>query len=316
MPGVIPSEQEVLGYFNECSNWGRWGPEDQRGTLNYITPQKRLQAAGLVKKGVSVSCSRSIFHEMAPDVLSPAVHLMQSSGEAWAGKKSVAGQTQGSSDFIGLAFHGFTTTHLDSLAHQFWDGKMYNGFPSDAVTTREGATKGSVEQLQDGVLTRGVLLDIPRLKGVKWLEPGTPIFPEDLGEAERACDVRVESGDLLFVRTGWLRMRNEQGPVNPAVAGRPGLEGGTCVPWVHKRQVAVLGSDVPNEVSPSGYKLVMRPIHQVGIVAMGLWLIDNANLEDLAAACERHHRWEFMATMEPLRIVNGTGSPVNPIATF
>ena len=308
-----PAEEQVLRYFEECSNWGRWGPEDQLGTINYITPQKRTQAAALVKEGESVTCARPIRHEVAVDVPEPSLHFMMSSGERWAGVKPKAGELQTSGDFIGLSFHGFSVTHIDSLAHFFWGGKMYNGFSADAVKANEGATKGSIDLLANGVVTRGVLLDIPRLKGVKWLEPGDPIFPEELEEAERSCGVRVETGDVLLVRTGWLRRRNELGPVSPEVC--PGLQA-LGLPWLHQRQVAVLGADGTNDVQPSHYRTLRLPFHQVGIVAMGLWLIDNADLDELAAACERYGRWEFMLTMGPLRIVNGTGSPINPIATF
>ena len=307
------SREQVVRLFQECNNWGRWGPEDQLGTINYITPEKRKLAASLVKEGVSLSCSRPIVRERAPDVYEPVLHYMISSGERWAGVKSEPGQDQGAVDFIGLAFHGYTITHLDALGHIFWDGKMYNGFPAEAVTTREGATKESVDLLANGILTRGVLLDIPRLRGVKWLEPGEPIFPEELTAAEEGCGVRVESGDALFVRTGALRRRNELGPSPPLP--RAGLEA-ACVPWVHQRQVALLGSGQTNDVSVPEGSQAPSAFHHVGIVGMGLWLIDAANLEELAAACEERGRWEFMLSISPLRIVYGTGSPVNPIATF
>ncbi len=314
MPREIPSEAEVLGYFERCSNWGRWGPDDQLGTINYITPAKRKQGAGLVREGVSVTCARPIAPELAPDVYSPPLHYMTSSGERWAGKKSQPNELQSSADFIGLQFHGLSVTHIDSLAHIFRDGKMYNDQPSDRVTTSEGATVGSIDLLRDGVVTRGVLLDLPRAQGIKWISEADGQFPHHLEEAERSCKVHVESGDALLVRTGALRRRNEEGPRNLRAA-RPGFHG-ACVPWFHEREVALLGSDTAQDMTPSGYPQVPMPVHQVGIVAMGLWLMDNANLEELAAACERYQRWEFMLTIGPLRVVNGTGSPVNPIAIF
>lgn len=314
MARQIPSEEEVLGYFDRCRNWGKWGPDDQLGTINYITPEKRKQAAGLVREGISVSCARPIQQELAPDVFSPPLHYMTGSGEKWAGKKSQPGELQSSADFIGLQFHGFTVTHIDSLAHIFYDGKMYNGQSSDKVTTSEGATVGSIDLLRDGVVSRGVLLDLPKTQGIKWIDVKDGQFPDHLEEAERACNVRVESGDVLLVRTGALRQRNEEGPRNIRES-RHGFHG-ACVPWFHEREIAMLGSDTAQDLGPSGYPRVPMPVHQVGIVSMGLWLMDNANLEELAAACERYQRWEFMLTIGPLRVINGTGSPVNPIAIF
>lgn len=312
----VPPESEVLQYLQRCSNWGRWGADDQLGTLNYITPEMRKESAALVREGVSVTCARRIptrGHE--PDFAIPPMHYMASSGERWAGKATEVDQLQSSSDFFGLAFHGFAVTHVDSLAHIFRDGQMYNGVSADKVTTAEGATVGAVELLHNGVVGRGVLLDIPKLKGQKWLEPGQGVFPEDLQAAEEAAGVKVGTGDILLVRFGVMRRRNEEGPSRDVFSQRPGLHA-ACMPWLHQRQIAALASDSAQDLFPSGYPRLRAPAHQVGIVAMGLWLIDNCNLEDLAAACERYRRWEFLLTLAPLRIVNGTGSPVNPIALF
>jgi kynurenine formamidase len=310
-----PTNDQVVGYFESCSNWGRWGPKDQIGAVNFITPEKRRQAARLVEEGVSVTCSRPIVKGAAPDVHAPPIHYMTGSGERWAGKKSQPNQVQGAGDFIGLQYHGLSITHLDSLAHMFWNGQAYNAHPAEAVTTAEGATVASVDLLKNGIITRGVLLDLPRAQGVRWLDIHNEIFPEDLEEAEQACGVTVETGDVLLFRTGALRRRNEEGPSSLPGAGRPGLQA-ACLPWLHEREIAVLGSDCGQDVIPSGYSRVPLPIHQVGIVALGLWLIDNANLEDLAEACERNGRWEFLLACGPLRIHNGTGSPLNPIAVF
>ena len=315
MPPTIPSEEEVLGYFESCSNWGRWGDDDERGAVNHITPETRKRAAALVREGLTVSCGRPLSKVMEPDVTNPLVHFMTSTGEAWAGGAGEPGAMQMSSDFIGLAFHGLTVTHVDSLAHFFWNGRMYNGLPSDAVTTREGATKQSIDVLKDGVVSRGVLLDIPRLRGVDWLEPGAFVFPEDLEAAELAQGVEVGPGDILLTRVGCLRQRNEQGPTAGHFQRRAGLHA-ACLPWLHERGVAMLGSDSAQDACPGGYQKVPMPIHQVGIVAIGLWLIDNADLEALSETCARLGRYEFMMSVSPLRVPNGTGSPVNPTAIF
>ncbi len=204
----IPTEAEVLEYMTSLSNWGRWGADDQLGTLNLVTSEKRAQAASLVKEGLSVTCSRLIVPEGAPDVTSiPPLHYMINTGES-----APASGPGGSSDFIGLSFHGLTITHLDSLCHQFWDGKMYNGKSASMVTAQQKATVGNIDQVQNGVVTRGVLLDIAKVKGKGWLEAGEPVFTEDLEAAEAAQGVKVGEGDALCVRLGWYKRRQEVGP--------------------------------------------------------------------------------------------------------
>ena len=316
MAPAIPAEEEVLTYFDTCSNWGRWGPDDELGTLNHLTPAHRRRAAGLVREGVTVSCARLIpTHRSEEDFHFQPVHLMTSSGEGFAGKATETDSLQTAGDFIGLAFHGFAITHLDSLCHVFRDGRMYNGHPADLVTTSVGARIQTVEAVRDGIVGRGVLLDIPRLRGRSWLEPDEAVFPEDLEAAERACGVEVGPGDILLCRFGMIARRDALGPSREVFARRPGLHA-ACAPWLHTRQVAALGSDTAQDLFPSGYPSLRAPLHQVGIVAMGLSLIDNCDLEPLAAACERLGRWEFLFSLGPLRIENGTGSPVNPLAIF
>lgn len=316
MPGRVPPIEEVMGYVQKLKNWGRWGADDQLGCVNYITPEKRKRATAVVKEGVTVTCARQIKAENAPDLVQgPPLRFMSGSGETWAGKKQGVG-VQGSSDFFGIFYHGYTVTHLDSLAHVFWDGKMYGGFASETVSTsREGALRESIDVLHNGIVTRGVLMDAPRSLGVKWMESGQGVFPEDLERMEKAQGVKVESGDIVFLRTGELRRRNEQGPLELSKRGYPGFHA-ACLPWLHERQVAIIGADSATDVQPSGYKELQSPCHQIGIPSMGLWLLDNANLEDLAAACERYKRWEFMLVLAPLRVAGGTGCPINPIATF
>lgn len=217
MAANVPSEEEVLGYFKSLSNWGRWGEEDQLGTLNFLSPKKTLQAASLVKEGVTVSCARTITWESAPDIPNPPIHFMVESGEGWAsGDKVTSRPSQASTDFFGLIFHGYAITHIDSLAHFFWEGKMYNGRPAHLVSTNQGATVESVELAKNGIITRGVLVDVPMIRGVDWLERGEGVMPEDILAAEERCGFRVEEGDVLLVRTGQLHRRNVEGPVNPS----------------------------------------------------------------------------------------------------
>lgn len=313
-----PPQEEVLTYFDRFSNWGRWGTDDQAGTLNLITPQKRLEAAKLVTDGVAITMSKLLTTESGVDARPPLfpapTHFMLQNGEQFhnCGNKPFVMQT--ALDYFGVAFHSIAVTHLDSVGHVFWDGKMYNGVDSSAVTS-VGATVQSVDQAKDGIVSRGVLLDIPRMRGVKWLEPGELIHVDELEAAEKEAGVRVSAGDVLFVRTGSSRKRSEEGPWDAYTEGVAGLSA-DCLEFIHSRDVAVLGSDGGSDAFPNGYDVVFQPIHQVGLVAMGLWLVDFADLDTVAAACEERGRWEFLVALAALRIEHGTGSPINPIAVF
>ena len=316
MSAKVPTEEEVLGYFESLSNWGRWGEEDQLGTLNFLSPDKARQAASLVREGINVSCARTVSFDPSPDAPNPPVHFMVESGEGWAtGDKLTSRVSQGSIDFFGMVFHGHTITHIDSPAHYFWEGRMYNGRPAHLVSTSLGATAESVELAKDGIVTRGLLVDVPVIRGIDWLERGEGVMPEDILAAEEQCGFRAEEGDVLLVRTGQLHRRNVEGAVNLRVEGSTACQA-ACLPLFHQRGIAVLGSDTPNDLIPTGYPSLTNPIHQVGIVKMGMWILDNANLEELAQACKERNRWEFMLSIGPLRLQNTTGSPVNPLATF
>ena len=315
VPTTAPSEAEVRGYLRSLSNWGRWGPDDELGTINLITPAKRIAAARLVQDGVSVTCARPIATDITADTTFPPLRFMVDSGE---GRDTDSPQRnlerRGASEFIGMVFHGYTITHVDTPAHYFWEGKLYNGRSCNLVTSREGATVESVEVLRDGVVSRGVLLDVARTRGVEAID-GQGVMPEDLEAAEQAQGVRVESGDILLVRTGYYGRRLSRGPVNPMQAGSPALHV-ACCPWLRERGVAMIGTDTHNDIAPPPYPSLGNSFHVVSLVAMGLWLIDNANLEDLGRACAERKRWEFLLTIAPLRLKNVTGSPVNPIAVF
>ena len=320
-----PSQEEILGYFETLSNWGRWGESDTLGTLNLITPEKRKQAASLIRDGVSVSCSRVIpwSGSSAMAGANPVTNMVQS-GELFAlgddrenprfpGRKML----QASSEHLSFVFHGSVFTHIDGLAHVFWEGQMYNGRSAALVKSGEGATIQTSDVMQDGILTRGVLLDIARLKGRTTLDPEDYVFPEDLEAAEEAQGVRVEEGDVLLLRVGYGAQIEAA-----AAAGEPPPQefsgyNAACLPWLHERGVALIGSDVFTDHAPIGqYVETMMPMHQVAIPAMGLRLIDNAHLERLGEACAERNRWEFSFSLNPLRLAQGTGSPANPIATF
>jgi kynurenine formamidase len=216
-------------------------------------------------------------------------------------------------DYFAVASHGYATSHIDALCHIFHEGRIYNGYPIETVTAH-GARKLGIHHLRAGIVTRGVLVDIPTIRGVEALEPGEPIFPEDLQAAEAATGVKVGRGDALLVRTGRWRWRELHGPWEPT-EGMAGLDA-SCLAWLHEREVALLGCDGVSDVYPSRVENELMPIHRVAIVAMGVHLLDNLDLDDLSVACGAEKRSEFLLVIAPLVLKRGTASPVNPIAVF
>jgi kynurenine formamidase len=294
--------------FDRCSNWGRWGPDDDRGALNLITPEKRLQAAALVREGTTVSVSHPINTTGDAENTSPAVHLMVRAGDVFDGVTvtSIA-------DHLAVSPHGQAHSHLDALCHFAWQGQMYNGRPITNVTST-GARSHAITIGQDGIVSRGVLLDIPRVKGVEWLEPNQSITVADLEAAEAAAGVTVESGDILLVRTGRHARRKAKGPWDSRVT-LSGLHHETG-PWLKERGIALLGSDGVSDYREHPFDCCTHPIHILTLVAMGAQLLDNQNLDDLASACAERSRWAFMLVIAPLKLVGGTASMTNPIAIF
>jgi len=303
---------DVARTFEAVKNWGRFGASDERGALHFITPAKRAAAALLVRDGHTVSCARELPVQPSVENPVPAHHHMLRAGDDCV----LAGiGLEASLDYIGVAFHGQATSHLDALCHVFVDGRMYNGFPAGDVKST-GAQRCSVMTAREGIVSRGVFLDLPRHRGVPWLELGEVVRREELDAAARAQGVSVEEGDVLLVGTGRDARRATLGVWDPVSEGLAGLHP-DCVPWLHERRVAVLGSDGVSDPIPGlglpGWRL---PVHQCCLVAMGVPLLDNLALADLAAACAERGRYEFLLVVAPLRVEGGTGSPVNPIAIF
>ena len=296
------THHDVDALRTRLSNWGRWGPEDQLGTLNHLRPEHRVAAAASVRSGRTVCCARPLPTEPAPENPVPVSHHM------------IGTHTEGyGADWIGVASHGYATSHLDALCHIFWEGRTYNGHPTEVVTAH-GAEQLGIHHLRHGIVGRGVLLDIPAVRGIDALEPGTPIFVDDLEAAEQSTGVTVGDGDVLLVRTGRWVWQRAHGSWDP----RESLAGlhASCLPWLHERGVAVLGGDGVSDCHPSHIEGVRLPIHTVGIVAMGLHLLDNLDLDDLAEACSAEGRHAFLVTVAPLVLHGGTASPVNPVAVF
>jgi kynurenine formamidase len=301
LPPTI-SAQEIDAMFNALSNWGRWGDDDMRGTLNLVTPEKRRQAAALVREGVSVSLSQNFSSVEGIDNTTPMQIIMTA--------------TEGfpvAMDEWRIFYHGLTYTHMDALCHARYKGQAYNGFP-EADATETGCNTSGIEHLKDGILTRGILIDVPRLKGVDYLEPGTPVLPEDIEAWERQTGLTIGSGDVILVRTGRWAKRADIGPYSLQQES-PGVHV-SALPLLRERDVAVLGTDVGLDASPSGVDGVIIPTHTVAIAAMGLIIIDNADFEELAETAARLGRWEFMFQLSPIPVTGGTGSIINPIATF
>ena len=292
------TKADIDRWMTELSNWGRWGKDDQLGTLNLITPAKRREAAALVKEGFSVSMAHDVLKEKAVDNESPFLHTMLAPHDGFH------------MDNYSVSFHGMGQTHIDALCHASYQGKLYNGYPADSIGP-EGCPKDSIAAVKGGIVTRGVLIDIARMKGVEYLEPGTPIYPEDLAAWEKQTGVKVSAGDAVFVRSGRWAMRAVKGPSRAF----PGLFV-SCARWLHDRGVAVLGGDADPEVIPSQVEGIGAPIHLLTLVAMGMPLFDECDLEELAREAAKRKRWVFLFTAGPLAVPGGTGAPINPIATF
>jgi len=303
------SAAEFAELFRSLSSWGRWGERDRRGALNYLEPDRVVAASRLVQEGTTVTLSLPMNTKAAEDNPEPAVHYMTTTPDLEAGP----GELRFAKDFVGADYHNDGHTHIDAFCHVIYDGSLYNGAPATAVTA-EGAVDDSIEVLANGLVARGVLLDIPRVRGVPWLDPGQHVFRNDLEAAELEQGVAVAEGDVLLVRTGHTRRLVELGPWDTANA-KSGLHP-TAMPFLAERRVAVLGGDGNSDTAPSGTEGVDFPIHVLALNAMGVHLLDYVQLEDVLAACERTGRWEFLFVAAPLRITGGTGSPLNPLAVF
>jgi kynurenine formamidase len=303
---VTKTEAEFRSLYERLRAQVPWGPEDRRGALNYITPAEVLAALGEARLGRTVSLAAPVEDWATPDNPDPAQHQMTGPLGADAGPG-----LSFSMDRIAMNIHGNADSHVDALCHVIFDGKLYNGVPAETVT-ESGAAELSIAVTADGIVGRGVLLDVPRSRGVPWLEPGDDVTADDLLAAERDQGVRVGRGDIVLVRVGHRLRRTELGPWD-AASGRAGLHP-TLLAVAAERQIAALGSDGNNDTAPSVTDGVDFPVHVLAVNALGLHLMDYLQFTDLAPLCEREGRWSFLCVIAPLRLPTGTGSPVNPIA--
>ncbi len=299
----LPSKADVDSYLRDRRNWGRWGADDQVGAVNLITPAKRVQAAGLVRSGRAVSLCRDFPKTPAPNNPTPAQHYMRMMDRGSGGGAAI--------DYYGVSYHGQATTHLDSLCH-VWDANgMWNGRTPANEIGFDGARFGAITNWSSGIVTRGVLLDVPKFRGEPFVTQERPIHGWELEDVARSQGVHIEPGDALVVyggREAWDRVN----PTWGSGVSRPGLHA-SCLPFVRDTDVCLLVWDMMDQ-APNGYDIPWS-VHGV-IFAYGVGLVDNALLEPLAAACAEENRYEFMLMVLPLVVPGGTGSPLNPVALF
>lgn len=305
----VPAQADLDALYEELKNWTRWGADDQRGTLNHLTAERSAAAAATVRTGVTISLAHDLGTDPSPENPHPAHHHMLASGDA-RDSNGIPGY-EAARDYVGLDVHGLYTTHVDALSHMFVKGEMYGGRPASEVRS-DGARANTIMSMKDGVVGRGVLLDVPRAVGVDFFDSGSVVTRAELEATEAAQGVTVGPGDVLLVLWG----RDARRRAKKGFDGFSGLHP-DCLPYLQEREVSVLGSDGISDPMPFiGVPEWPFPVHQIGITGMGLHLIDNMALSALAEACAAEGRWEFLFTMAPLRIPRGTGCPINPVAVL
>ena len=298
------SSQQFEQWFNEISNWGRWGKDDELGTLNLITPDGKVKAAGLVERGVTVSLARDLDEVKSDYNPHP---FEQTTSVTSFGSQAIA------SDRYAVQYHGAAHTHIDGLAHVFHEGKTYNGISADVIRP-DGSEKLGSHNMKDGIFTRGVLVDMAWHRGVDFLEPGDSITASDLDAWEAKTGVTIRTGDVLLVRTGRWQRNRQIGPTDLR-DGAAGLHA-SVAKWLKQRDVAVVGSDGGNDVIPYSVDGVSFPFHVLAVAGLGMPLLDSLDLDALASEALKHGRWEFLFVAAPLRVKGGTGAPLNPLAVF
>ena len=298
-----PTRDAVLGWLAD-RNWGRWGEDDQRGAVNLITPAKRAAAAALVRSGRSLSLARPFPTVPHPGNPHPAQRFLSvKRGEDGSGSWV---------DHLAISYHGYAATHLDALCHVYVDGRMWGGRDPFVEVDTDGARFGDVDQWRDGIVTRGVLLDVVAHRGGAHVDVDTPVHGDELEAIAAGLDLTLEPGDAVVVHSGRDAWEERHGPLHRGLPARPGLHA-SCLPFLRRHDVAVLAWDMM-DAAPNPYGLRWS-VHHV-LQAYGIALVDNCALAELAIACAEEGRWAFLLTVAPLRVAGGTGSPVNPLALF
>ena len=298
---TMPSQADVESYFKRLNNWGRWGQDDQLGTVNLVTDARRAAARALVRKNRTVSLARDIV---------PQPHLQFGYHVTYPSKRERADVVL---DRFDLVYHGYWVTHVDALCHVAWDGELYNGRPFASSLTAAGATWGPIDPLLDGIMTRGVLLDVAAGRKEGYVTVDHPVTPRELDETAARFGVRVEPGDVVVVRSGDEAFRRAHPEWVPRVSPHPGLHV-SCLEWFREKDIAAISWDMMDE-RPIGYAGFGMGAH-LAIPFLGLALVDNTNPERLAKACAEEARYEFLFTATPIRLVGATGAPAHPLAIF
>ncbi len=300
----VPSKDEVMSYLRERRNWGRWGDKGSAGAINLINAEKRLEAVSLVENGRAVSLSRPFPVEPKLENPRPAQHFMSVMERPHGGGAAM--------DYYGVFYHGTATTHIDALCHVWDSGGMWDGKSPDKTLNFSGGSYGTVDAWSDGILTRGVLLDIPGHRGAPYVTLDAPVHGWELEDIAEAQGVEIRPGDAVMVYSGREAYAADHGGNWAGGYSRPGLHA-SCLKFVRDNDISILGWDMM-DASPNEYDIPWS-VHGV-IFAYGVALLDNSLLEPLANACAEEGRYEFMLTINPLNVIGGTGSPVNPVAVF
>lgn len=292
----VLTAEEILDFYRTRRNWGRWGPDDQVGAVNLITPQKRVAAAALVRTGRTVSLGR---------VFEPPQHFVRITSAA----ANVGGGYM--QDYYGYIYHGSAITHVDALSHSWIREGMWNGRDPAKEIDTSGARFGDITAWSSRLITRGVLIDVPRHRRESHVTPEKPVHGWELEEIARAQGVDVGAGDALLVYSG--REAYDRAP-SKQPNRRPGLHA-SCAKFIRDRDVAVLVWDMMDACDGVCGPAKPDRVHAV-IANFGVALVDNALLEPLATACLEERRYEFMFVALPLRVLRGSGSAANPTAIF
>lgn len=293
----------------EFSNWGRWGDDDERGTVNLITPERVVEASQLVRHGRIFDLGIP-FDANGPQPGGARINPVRLMSETGA-DQAFPGAFHYADDYVFMPLQ--SASQWDGLAHVYYDDQLYNGFPASDVSPH-GAAHCSIDKLAKGIVGRGVLLDIARLKGVEWMQQGEVVTPDDLDAAAERQGVEVRSGDILLFRTGWRKKFVTEGNAAEFMAGEPGL-GLACCRWLHEKEVAVVASDNwAIEALPGEIDTELLPVHMVLIRDMGMTLGEILDFEELADDCEADGVYEFLLTAPPIKFTRAVGSPINPLA--
>lgn len=303
------TREQFDALFDRVDNQGRWGERDQKGTLNLITPEVRHVAAAEVREGTTISLGREFVTGPLPQTFEPMQLEFMVLSDTLIGPAD--GSVSWTAERIRIFFHGGAFTHLDAPAHMSYRGKGYNG---PATAGPDGAPlRNTIGEMHGGIFTRGVLVDVPRLRGVPYLSPDAPVTVADLEAWEEHSGIQMRGGDVVLIRTGHWARASEPGPAGGG-DGFPGIHPNVAL-WLHERGVAALGAD-QNDPAPSLVPGLNAPLHALALVAMGMPLFDNMDLEELAREAAARSRWSFLFVAAPLNIRGATGSPLNPLALF